>query len=545
MIALVAVAAMLVLSNLSYDGETHLGHVWPKSYGWPLIWHRYVAVSWEYGDWRTVGWYYSPARLIANLAMWLVMLAIASAACEWPLRRYRPRIRWSLRTMLAGVALAAALCGWFAAARQRAELQDPIIVELRSPWGNSVAVKRWGPKWLDLFGVDRYRRTIVGVGGVSAGEAGAASLSGAARITSLEFLACRIDRVTPEVAAALNDMRQLRELCIERVLNDDPEDDDKELERDERLPPIGNLLRLEDLEVRGLIVDNESLASLAKLKTVSLHAGCTDDKNDTFWRRNLAAIGGMSQLEHLEFVGLRLRDESLAHLAGLTHLKSLDLGSVTTEGSTSLGCLPSLPRLEWLDLGSADINDENLRCIVAQRQLKTLSLYGTSVTAAGMAELAPLEFLEELEIDGEMASAELLQALGALKRLKTLHLALRVSRGPPKYAALALDDGKKLFVRATELDRVRRAMQSLRKVRPGIVIDGGYITTPRNQGSLHWWDAAEVAERPNSWMPPMTWLPASDMPWMTATEAASFKSQGGWARFDAARWPDKITVFEK
>jgi hypothetical protein len=43
----------------------------------------------------------------------------------------------------------------------------------------------------------------------------------------------------------------------------------------------------------------------------------------------------------------------------------------------------------------------------------------------------------------------------------------------------------------------------------------------------------------------MTWLPSKDMPWMTASEKATFDSEGGWARFDAARWKDKNVIFDK
>jgi hypothetical protein len=41
----------------------------------------------------------------------------------------------------------------------------------------------------------------------------------------------------------------------------------------------------------------------------------------------------------------------------------------------------------------------------------------------------------------------------------------------------------------------------------------------------------------------MTWLPSNDMPWMTVAEKATFDSEGGWARFDAARWKDKTAIF--
>jgi hypothetical protein len=65
--------------------------------------------------------------------------------------------------MLAAVARVAAFCGWFAAARNRANLQDPIIAELEQ-YNECVAVERTaGPKWLEFVVPDRFRRHIIGL----------------------------------------------------------------------------------------------------------------------------------------------------------------------------------------------------------------------------------------------------------------------------------------------------------------------------------------------------------------------------------------------
>lgn len=65
--------------------------------------------------------------------------------------------------MLAMVATFAALCAWCVALRERANLQDPIIVEAESMCDRpQLHFKRWGPRWLDLVGAERYRRCIVG-----------------------------------------------------------------------------------------------------------------------------------------------------------------------------------------------------------------------------------------------------------------------------------------------------------------------------------------------------------------------------------------------
>ena len=125
--------AVITLANLSYDEPVAASTIPYRSYGWPLIWHRVVLSGhWMTGNLRVVGWYSSLPRLAANVAMWLALLAALATGCEWLLRRYRPRPRWSLRTLLAFVALVAAVCGWYAHARNRAAIQDPLVPAARS-----------------------------------------------------------------------------------------------------------------------------------------------------------------------------------------------------------------------------------------------------------------------------------------------------------------------------------------------------------------------------------------------------------------------------
>lgn len=162
LIVFVAAAAVIALANLSYDEPVPANRIPYRSYGWPLIWHRVVLNGhWMTGNLRVVGWYCSLPRLAANVAMWLVLLAALTAGCEWLLRRYRPRPRWSLRTLLAFVAVVAAACGWYAHARKRAAIQDPLVPERGAYGVPLVFVDRWGPKWLDIFGIDSLRRRVV------------------------------------------------------------------------------------------------------------------------------------------------------------------------------------------------------------------------------------------------------------------------------------------------------------------------------------------------------------------------------------------------
>jgi hypothetical protein len=200
---LLVVVATLVLANLSFDRNSEDWFA-AKSYGWPLIWHRYVSVHQTGIGTSTVGWYPSAGRLAVNLTIWVAMLLAATGGCEWLLRRFRPRMRWSLRAMLIAVGLVAALCGWFAAARRWANLQDQIIAEIPSRLPGLVKMERWGPKWLDLIGADRFRRDIVLYGnpGLSftADEDGERRLRQLAQSPKLRQLLFATDHVTPGMA---------------------------------------------------------------------------------------------------------------------------------------------------------------------------------------------------------------------------------------------------------------------------------------------------------------------------------------------------------
>lgn len=156
------VAALLALANLSCEREPH-GPFTCQSYGWPLVWHRYVMLGHSYFDTATVGWYYSASRLAANLLIWILTVAALAGFCEWLLRRYRPPLRWSLRTMLASIAFVATSCAWFAAARERANLQDSLVDTVPVGWSarNSLMLKQWGPKWLQVVGLQRYFQQMV------------------------------------------------------------------------------------------------------------------------------------------------------------------------------------------------------------------------------------------------------------------------------------------------------------------------------------------------------------------------------------------------
>jgi hypothetical protein len=101
----------------------------------------------------------------------------------------------------------------------------------------------------------------------------------------------------------------------------------------------------------------------------------------------LIHVGRLGRLQELYLAGLLVTDEGLAPLKGLTDLESLDLtgAAVSNEG---LAGLEGLTNLRELSLAYANnVGDAGLVHLSNLRNLRTLALYNTRVTVAGVRAL--------------------------------------------------------------------------------------------------------------------------------------------------------------
>ncbi|HJT32647.1 MAG TPA: hypothetical protein VJ783_11455 [Pirellulales bacterium] len=390
--------------------------------------------------------------MAGNLAVWLTMLAVTGFTWQWLLDHYRPRLRWSLRSMLAAIAIGAAICAWFAVLRDRATEQDALLESFVNR--RCVYFERWGPKWLDLFGADRYRRRIVAAE-VDTFQQNDEFFERLARLRSVKLLdinPLNIDEpivFTDRMAASLGEMRQLRVLVVD----------------------------------------------------------CSGDKRSetkTAIRECLMAIGKLDKLERLNLTMWEEDIHELARLAGLANLKTLSLEvfnddsdeTKRAEVARTLPRLPPLPCLESLDL-EWEIGDEVLGRLAGLPRLRSLNLSITSVTDVGLAKLVPLDSLEELAISKDVATATAFKSLAALKNLRAIHIGglagTRIESVEDELArraefvfgdadnveqlrsaALVLDDGHELPVLSAELNDLEISLAELRRSHPRIVIDADY-----------------------------------------------------------------------
>jgi hypothetical protein len=124
-----------------------------------------------------------------------------------------------------------------------------------------------------------------------------------------------------------------------------------------------------------------------------------DAKAVAFWRERNVTLrtDDRGHVQQLVAEGTQLNDDDLEHLAGLPHLRVLDLGG-------------------------QPISDAGVSAIAACRSLRNLYLAGTKITDQGFAQLGQLSQLEVLSVAKSGVTGKGLQAIGPLERLSVLSM---------------------------------------------------------------------------------------------------------------------------
>jgi Leucine-rich repeat (LRR) protein len=184
---------------------------------------------------------------------------------------------------------------------------------------------------------------------------------------------------------------------------------------------IRNWKRLERLNLRGTKVTSKVFDSLAKL----------------------------TSLRALDLSSTQIEDEGFEQLSSLTKLESLAIGANRLSGA-ALPLLKLAPSLRELDVGGLQrvdsglwglpLTDENLTRIAELKQLRSLSLSGATLSDRGvdrpgspeaerselrdLSKLAALVNLERLDLSRLPVTAESLEPLARLPKLRELRLGL-------------------------------------------------------------------------------------------------------------------------
>jgi hypothetical protein len=350
-VALLGVAVPTVLANLSRGEIIGSEEI---EFGWPKVWYWKMTMSSSSpGEFR-----FSAAHLAMNMVVWIAAGLPIVVARETFLRHVQVRFRWSLRTMMAVIAIIAVGCAWYSSARNRASMQDPLIAELEE--SGAVQLERWGPQWFDLLGIDHLRRRIVGVR-FDVFDQSPRDLLNRACLPGLRWLDFRHAELTPAVAESLAGMKELRMLVL-----------------------------------RGRDIDDQVLEHVARLKGLEI----LDLSNSVVTDDGLTHLAGLRNLEALYLADTTVRGRGLKSLAPLEKLRVLDLSRLNQNfGSAILENLPPLPRLEFLDLSATVGRGESLRPLAKLPLLRTLKISGVYPTGERLDDISKIESLEELVVD--------------------------------------------------------------------------------------------------------------------------------------------------
>lgn len=533
LLVLLAVVVPTVLANMTFEisalspTDSAPNDPWracgKASFGWPLVWNWYVVAPSD----NLFGWDFSAARLAGNTAIWLAMLGAVAIPIDWFFRRYRPRLRFSVRTMLAATAVIAILCAWGASIWKRARDQDELVASAVH-FNSSFRVERWGPKWLGVVVPDRYRRKLVAasinIGGwpeeeeevgpdasleemqdVEASEGQTADeasdpddeftpqgvdrrdeelLRRLARLPALRFLAIQCGMLTPAMTDSLADMQQLRTLSVGMEFVGWPN-----WRAD--FGWLGNLRQLERLSLEG--IGSDDLGRLTNLKRLNLLTldltDCEQDKAEM--DKRLTAIGKLTQLRRIRLTGFP--GGRIAHLNSLTNLKSLTIefdspGDGPQQIHEFFVAIGGLTQLEQLQLSLAkelQIHPQDVMCLGALKNLKSLRLSiacDTSGSQACVVAIAALIHLRRLWLDGDLAGADL-AGLAPLESLEELTSDHRMATPAAIKSLVALRHLKAVHIEGldfalatttTGAGEVRRALEALQQSHPRIVVDSDY-----------------------------------------------------------------------
>ena len=162
----------------------------------------------------------------------------------------------------------------------------------------------------------------------------------------------------------------------------------------------------------------ENLKGFPKLRLISLH---TDNPNE-----ELDYIGDLDKLETLEIHNTELNNDGLAAIQGMARLKRLSLNTNYNVTDAGLEHVAALKSLEDLDLSNTSVRGNGLSWLKGLKSLKKLDLGGTNLHDAEMVHVAALASLEELNIRFTEITSASIHELSRLRRLKLLDLSSTV-----------------------------------------------------------------------------------------------------------------------
>lgn len=117
--------------------------------------------------------------------------------------------------------------------------------------------------------------------------------------------------------------------------------------------------------------------------------------------------------------GSAVQDSDLAALAGLTHLRHLDL-RLTTIGDSGAASLSKLTELRFVNLFRTRVGDKGIAAFYSSAQIETLLIGGTGISDEGMFSMGALPALKRLSLFDTKVSDLGLVRLTSHEKLETV-----------------------------------------------------------------------------------------------------------------------------
>ncbi len=303
-------------------------------------------------------------------------------------------------------------------------------------------------------------------------DAGLAHLAGLEKLEKLLLLECR--GVRGLGYASLAPVKSLRELVIAG-----PPIDAEQSQAVAKLSQLEVLLlQPRDLPAAGLkVADVQSLENLKNLRNFFVNAGRASNEAQRASAAALLAVAGkLPSLRKLSVAGVIADADDLVVLASSSKLEEVTLFDVTLSdrGLAALGELENLKQLRLMSKGV--VTETAWAKLTGLKQLTVLSLTGSALDDAGLAELANLTALEQLILLGSRITGTGLKPLANLKQLKTLTLANSPFDDDGAEALRGLSAIESLDLSTTKItDRSLDAIATLAKLRM-VTLDDTSVT---------------------------------------------------------------------
>jgi hypothetical protein len=234
---------------------------------------------------------------------------------------------------------------------------------------------------------------------------------------------------------------------------------------------LEGLSQLEDLQLYGPFISDETLAHLSKLKRLK-----------TLWIRSessitdagLAHLQGLTRLEFIRINGSKITAAGLHHLRALEKMRSLWLENSKVE---AIGPIRHWKNLDRLDLSGAPIDDEGLAGVSGFSKLSVLRLRGCEkIGDATLKRLKDLPALQTLDLDSSRVTDAGISDLATLPNLKSLSLEKTAVTDASVPIFLAIPKLQWLFVKGSAI--TCDGLEELDVIKPVIVTHGQFLLPP-------------------------------------------------------------------